>query len=176
MKELSGTKHRAVDLDPLKCNDDQQSKEPKKEDLWLLVYVTSVSVFWHSSWIDFVLEWKMRKRRHGEQGSLIRQHCTISNLITKYVTYRWLLFVVADFFQFLNPPFWMSGGAGAVSGSTKHTSLVFQPNLFSFSTDRYPQLLSSSQLSSPHQQAPLCCFIATRLSVPPSQTVFNISR
>ena len=96
MKELSGTKHRAVDLDPLKCNDDQQSKEAKKEDQWLLVHVTSVSVFWHSSWIDFVLEWKMRKRNHGEQGSLIRQHYAISNLITKYVTHPWLLFVVAD--------------------------------------------------------------------------------
>ena len=95
MKELSGTKHTAVDLDPLKCNDDQQSKEPQKEDLWLLVYVTSVSVFWHC-WIDFVLEWKMRKTNHGEQGSLIRQHCAISNLITKYVTHPWLLFVVND--------------------------------------------------------------------------------
>ena len=149
-------------------------RTPKKKQ-WLLVYVTSVSVFWHC-WIDFVLEWKMRKTNHGEQGSLIRQHCTISNLITKYVTQPWLLFVVADLIisksSFLNV--WACG-AGAVCGSTKHTSLVFQPNLFSFSTDRYPQLLSSSQLSSPHQQAPLCCFIATRLSVPPSQTVFNIS-
>ena len=38
----------------------------------------------------------MRKTNHGEQGSLIRQHCTISNLITKYVTHPWLLFVVDD--------------------------------------------------------------------------------
>ena len=48
MKELSGTKHRAVDLDPLKCND-QQSKEAEK-------------VFWRGS--------------QKGQGSLIRrQHC-----------------------------------------------------------------------------------------------------
>ena len=81
-------------------------KRSQKNNLWISVYVTSVSVLLHY-WIDFVLEWKMRKRTHGEQGSLIRQYCAISNLITKYVTHRWLLFVVADFKLFPNPLFWM---------------------------------------------------------------------
>ena len=62
---------------------------------------------------------------------------------------------------FPNPPFWVCTGAGERCGSTKHTSLVFQVELFSFSTDRYLRFYPQ-QLSSPHQ-APLCCFIATHL-------------
>ena len=39
-----------------------------------------------------------RRRSDGGQGSpLIRQHCAISDLITKYVSHRSLLFVVAVF-------------------------------------------------------------------------------
>ena len=53
------------------------------------------------------------------------------------------------------------GAGGGAAGSTKHTSLVFQLDLFSFSTDRYRRFYPQ-QLSSAHQ-ASLCCFIQTHL-------------
>ena len=101
----------------------------------------------------------MRRRIDGGQGSsLIRQHGAISDLITKYLSHRWLLFVVALFI--LSKSTFLSG-SGERCGSKKHPSLVFQVELFSFSTDRYPRFYLQ-QLSSPHQP-PLCCFIATHL-------------
>ena len=60
MKELSGTKHRALDLDPLKCND-QQSKEAEKS----------------------LLKRKSERTRVTDKKTTLPP--TISNLITKYV-------------------------------------------------------------------------------------------
>ena len=61
---------------------------------------------------------------------------------------------------------------GGAAGSTKHTSLVFQLDLFSFSTDRYRRFYPQ-QLSSAHQSVVFFKHICFRLK---SQTLFNISR
>ena len=164
MKELSGTKHWAVDLDPLKCNVDQQSKEVQRN-------------LWHSVMLCRY-HWKMWRSGSGagvQGSSLIRQHIVdfvISDLISKH---RWLLFVVAVFILFFFPSVWrkwtLSKRKTYKSCLSSRVVFFFFKDRFElfpfFSKDRFPRSFSFLLLIKPPS--------VVLLQLICSQTVFNIS-